>query len=685
MSNNNEVWSKESMQQIYNTIANRPSDDNGTTVNVSTNRQKKPLHKNSIARAVFVLTSVSAIGAGINFLLNGGGDKKAAAIQQEEKVSDVDKEDKGGWENAAEQSTSTGMGIDVDQKTDDKTQQGEKSDPTKLKTVDQAKSDAKSDTATAVNTVATQPKAPIQPVAPISSPKVTAPSSPQVAAAPKQSSVVYAPPKPSPITNTPAITGSRNDDKAKVKELEARLAKQSSLTALTPNPINQPPKNSNDQTEKIKDLEAKLALAKKPVQSNSIAAASVAPLARVAALPKTQRVQQALESLPSGVKIASSISAPTTRSITNSDQAKITEQEARIKKLELKIAEVAMNNSKSDKKSVVDSLRPPTTEPIESAKVSTKTSDIEQVPPPLISSSISDSKSDSKPDSKSNTTTSPSLLLVDGKVEGRLIDSIAGSATNENVGSPQVRIKLTGAIPTSNGGEIPINSIVAMTIKVSAQTGVVTGTSFGVWDTLGQPLDIPVGSLALESKSGLPLVAQAVALNKGAGDADTVASVWGAVGAGVDAVTRPNTNTIVTSGGAVVSSTDGGNRDFLTSALGGFARSKAQFEQQEALRRRAEAEAQSKLWYIPKDSIVVISVRAPQPINQLNYRQYQPAAYSNRQYPDYSQAQYQAPQQQTNIPVIAPGQRPQIPQINQAIQQPYTPSGYPIIRLPYQQ
>jgi uncharacterized coiled-coil protein SlyX len=633
MSNSNEVWSKESMQQIYNTVANRPSDDNVRTVNVSTNRQKKPLHKNSIVRAVFVLTSVSAIGAGGNFLLNGGGGKKATAIQQEEKVPDIAKEDKGGWENAAEQSTSTGMGIDVDQKTDDKTQQGEKSDPAKLKTVDQAKSDAKSDTATAMNTVATQPKVPIQLVAPISPVKVTTPSPLQVAAAPKQSSVVYVPPKPSPIAYTPISIGSKSDDKAKIKELEAKLASQASSITRAPNPLSQPPKSSHDQTEKIKDLEAKLALTKKPVQPNSIVAVpSVAPLARVAALPETQR-QQA-ESLPSGVKIASSISAPTTRLITNSDQAKITEQEARIKKLELKIAEVAMNNSKSDKKSVVDSLRPPTTEP-------TKTSSTEQVPPPLISSSTSDSKSDLKPDLKSSTTTSPSLLLVDGKVEGRLIDSIAGSATNENVGSPQVRIKLTGAIPTSNGGEIPINSIVAMTIKVSAQTGVVTGTSFGVWDTLGQPLDIPVGSLALESKSGLPLVAQAVALNKGAGDADTVASVWGAVGAGVDAVTRPNTNTIVTSGGAVVSSTDGGSRDFLTSALGGFARSKAQFEQQEALRRRAEAEAQSKLWYIPKDSIVVISVRAPQPINQLNY----PAAYSNRQYPDYSQAQYQAPQQ----------------------------------------
>jgi uncharacterized coiled-coil protein SlyX len=633
MSNSNEVWSKESMQQIYNTVANRPSDDNVRTVNVSTNRQKKPLHKNSIVRAVFVLTSVSAIGAGGNFLLNGGGGKKATAIQQEEKVPDIAKEDKGGWENAAEQSTSTGMGIDVDQKTDDKTQQGEKSDPAKLKTVDQAKSDAKSDTATAMNTVATQPKVQIQLVAPISPVKVTTPSPLQVAAAPKQSSVVYVPPKPSPIAYTPISIGSKSDDKAKIKELEAKLASQASSITRAPNPLSQPPKSSHDQTEKIKDLEAKLALTKKPVQPNSIVAVpSVAPLARVAALPETQR-QQA-ESLPSGVKIASSISAPTTRLITNSDQAKITEQEARIKKLELKIAEVAMNNSKSDKKSVVDSLRPPTTEP-------TKTSSTEQVPPPLISSSTSDSKSDLKPDLKSSTTTSPSLLLVDGKVEGRLIDSIAGSATNENVGSPQVRIKLTGAIPTSNGGEIPINSIVAMTIKVSAQTGVVTGTSFGVWDTLGQPLDIPVGSLALESKSGLPLVAQAVALNKGAGDADTVASVWGAVGAGVDAVTRPNTNTIVTSGGAVVSSTDGGSRDFLTSALGGFARSKAQFEQQEALRRRAEAEAQSKLWYIPKDSIVVISVRAPQPINQLNY----PAAYSNRQYPDYSQAQYQAPQQ----------------------------------------
>jgi hypothetical protein len=639
--NNNEVWSKEAMRQIHTDASNDAAIEEAT-INVAANRQNKPLHKNSIARVVFLLISASAIGGGIYFLLNGGGGKKAVAIiQQNEKPPEAVQEDKGGWENAAEQSTSTGMGIDVDQQQEDKT----KSDPSKLETIDKTKSDTKPDTTTASSTAATQPKAPDQPV--IAPQKVvTAPSSPPVAAAPRQNSVVYTPPKPTPISHSQRLN--QKSDQARIEELEAKLAlaKEPKLIPVTP--------KSNDQTAKIKDLEAKLVLAKTstpPVQT------VVAPIARVAVAPKIQRLP-ALEAIatPSIAKIVSPPISPT-RPISTNQPKLNSDQEDRIKKLEAKLAEVAMN-ARTDKKSVVDNLRPSRTEPIAEV-IDSKTANIDQPPAPLISStSVPElaSKADVKPESK--ITTAPSLLSIDAKVEGLLIDSISGSATNESVGSPQVRIKLTGAIPTSNGGEIPINSIIAMNVKVSSQTGVVTGTSFGAWDTLGQPLDIPIGSLALESKSGLPLVAQAVALNKGAGDADTVASVWGAVGAGVDAVTRPDTNTTVTSGGAVVSSTNGGSRDFFTSALGGFARSKAQFEQQQALRLRAEAETQSKLWYIAKGSTVVISVRAPQPISQLNYRQ------------------FQAPQQPTALPII-PNQRPQIPQINQQIQQPYTPNGFP--------
>jgi hypothetical protein len=211
-------------------------------------------------------------------------------------------------------------------------------------------------------------------------------------------------------------------------------------------------------------------------------------------------------------------------------------------------------------------------------------------------------------------TTAQSILMVDGRVSGKLLDSIKITSSSTNTKTPFVaRIYLDQAIKAINGLEIPPQSVVAMNVNV-ANNGLITGSSFGVWDANGHAIDVPVGALTIESKNGnAPLMAQSIKMSEGdITAANNEAAIWQAAGAGVDGITRQDSSTIV-NGTTIATATTGGNRDFLTNALGGLAKSKAKSLEKNAEARQKEAEARAPLWYLAKDTEISVSVRPPAP------------------------------------------------------------------------
>lgn len=205
-------------------------------------------------------------------------------------------------------------------------------------------------------------------------------------------------------------------------------------------------------------------------------------------------------------------------------------------------------------------------------------------------------------------------LMVGTRVNAALIDPINASASNGggNISTQQVSLMLNQPILGAEGWEIPAGSIVAFETNIDSKNGLVKGQSTGVWYK-GQALQVEVGALSIEGTGGMPLQARAINTNSGdVANAQNSQAVWGAVGGGVDQMTRQDSTTTIGNGIAIATNT-GGNRDFLTGALGGFAKAKVDSEKSNAKERAAAAAAMTPIWNLPAGTNVTVAVRPPQP------------------------------------------------------------------------
>lgn len=537
MLSENETWDKERMKRIYSDVVEADK-DSYQAIDVAVNKGSKPLHQNSIIKAILVFALASSVGGVIFMVFTSGGSKKNVANLPTEKAPEIAQEDKGGWKIAAEQGTANGMGVDVD----DANSADKKPDVAKLETADKPKTTPATPTPSATGT-------------PVAKAPVVQPS-PSTAPAPKTSPVVYSPPKAAPIA-----------DKSNAVDRSTRIA-------------------SNNNDAKIKSMETKI---------DKLAVA----------LQRKDAQQKEPKALNKSTTVAT---APT-----------------------------------------------PTKEP---APIKTAQLEKAPIPQPQVQHVAQ--------------TNSPA---IDGRATAKLFDpvTISSSGNNSsNAAQSLVRIQLTQPIPTSNGLEIPAGSIVAMNIAV-ASNGMVSGSSTGVWDVRTQKqLNIPAGALVVEGVKGQILLAQSIKPNDGdAQAADTQAAIWQAAGAGVDGVTRPDSNSSITAGTIVTTATSGGSRDLLTNAAGGFAKSKASSIEKDAAKRRDKIAAQSELWHLPQNTEVIVSVRPPAVATEPRYSnptgnqyqqypqapQYQPNNY--QQYPQYQQPTYQteAPPLVPARYAVKPGQR----------------------------
>jgi hypothetical protein len=349
--------------------------------------------------------------------------------------------------------------------------------------------------------------------------------------------------------------------------------------------------SNNNQDARIKSLESKIdkLVTTKPVIDQSFSK----PAVTTPVVNQQPRVPQALPKV-----------IPTASVVQPAKAASNNNQDARIKSLESKIDNLAIALEKQNaQQNQIKTLDKPTTvaiapvkepAPVKTAQTEKPQKEITPLPQPQIQQVVQ--------------TTSPA---IDGRATAKLFDPVTVSSNSPQI---SVRTQLTQPIPTSSGMEIPAGAIVAMDISV-ASNGMVTGSSTGVWDVRTQKqLNIPAGALVVEGLKGEPLIARSIKLNDGgAQDADTQAAIWGAVGAGVDGLTRPDTNSSITTGTIVTTATSGGSRDPLVNAAGGFAKSKANSLEKEAAKRRDKLSAQAEMWHLPRNTEVIISTR-PMPV-----------------------------------------------------------------------
>jgi hypothetical protein len=534
MLSENETWDKERMKRIYSDVVEADK-DSYQAIDVAANKGSKPLHQNSIIKALLVFALASTVGGVIFMVFSSGSSKKNVANLPTEKAPEIAQEDKGGWKIAAEQGTANGMGVDVD----DANSADKKPDVAKLETADK--------------------------------PKVEAAKTPSA-------------------TPTPSATGT--------PAAKAPVVQPSPSTAPAPKPMAATPVVYS-QPRVVKPVAAPVTIATKPTSTNN---------------------------------------------------------DAKIKTLETKIdklgAAIAKQNTQQAATKAIDK---PTTIAAAPTKPATESSK-----PQVATTTLSQPQVQHVAQ-----TNSPA---IDGRATAKLFDPVTISSSGNNSSSAAqslVRIQLTQPIPTSNGLEIPAGSIVAMNIAV-ASNGMVSGSSTGVWDVRTQKqLNIPAGALVVEGVKGQILLAQSIKPNDGdAQAADTQAAIWQAAGAGVDGVTRPDSNSSITAGTIVTTATSGGSRDLLTNAAGGFAKSKASSIEKDAAKRRDKIAAQSELWHLPQNTEVIVSVRPPAMATEPRYSnptgnqyqqypqapQYQPYQPNNyQQYP-----QYQQPTYQTEAPPVVP-------------------------------
>jgi hypothetical protein len=262
-------------------------------------------------------------------------------------------------------------------------------------------------------------------------------------------------------------------------------------------------------------------------------------------------------------------------------------------------------------------------------------------------------------------------LMVGSRVDGILIDPINASASvNGSTATNSVQpitIKLSQSILDSAGGKIPAGAIAAFDTTIDPGNGFVTGKSTGVWYQ-GQALQVPPGALSLQGANGSAL--QAKIINSNSGDiaaAQNGQAVWGAIGGGVDQMTRQDSTTTIGNGVSIATNT-GGDRNFLLGAVGGFARSKVDSEQANAKEKAAKSASMTPIWNLPPGTQVTIAVMPPQT------SQIQEIPTSNVVQPSYTQ------QRNEPLPSAFPAIQPQPMRqtLPYQLRQPATyPYGYP--------
>jgi hypothetical protein len=361
----------------------------------------------------------------------------------------------------------------------------------------------------------------------------------------------------------------------------------------------------------------------KPIASSQIPAV-VPPLIKPPVAPLKTTYQPAPITIPPLAKVGTSDSDKKMMAVLQGLEKKINQIDARVSAVQ------AQAVSKSAP-AVVAQAKPELTKP--------------EKPKPAI-------QPDPQPQLAWEPTTAQSTLIVDGRAAGKLLDSIKitpGMNGSTNRDSSVVKIRLEQAVKAVNGLEIPPQSIVAMNVNVAAN-GMISGSSFGVWDSRGQSIDVPVGALTLDSKDGdTPLMAQSIRMSEGdVAAANNEAAVWQAAGAGVDGLTRQDGTTII-NGTTIATATTGGNRDFLINALGGLAKYKAKSMEKSAEARQKQAESRTPLWYLAKNTEVSLSVRPPAASRYQNQYQYQQV-----------DNQYQQPPQPIYSPASLPQQYQQV-------------------------
>jgi hypothetical protein len=262
------------------------------------------------------------------------------------------------------------------------------------------------------------------------------------------------------------------------------------------------------------------------------------------------------------------------------------------------------------------------------------------------------------------------ILMVGSRVDGILIDPINSSAsangsTATNSAQP-ITIKLSQPILGSAGWQVPAGSVIAFDASIDPQNGFITGKSTGIWYQ-GQALQIPPGALSLQGANGSAL--QAKIINSNSGDiaaAQNGQAFWGAIGGGVDQMTRQDSTTTIGNGVAIATNT-GGDRNFLLGAAGGFAKSKVDSEQSNAKEKATKAASMTPIWNLPPGTRVTIAVRPPQttPQNQQTSPSNTPPSYPQQVVPVFQTTPN--PQSQQVRPIFPP-------QLRQPGAYPY---GYP--------
>jgi hypothetical protein len=561
--NNWKTWGSEDMQEVLDgqIVAEQAATNRGFA-----KAESKPLHHNSKIKASVLLGGASVAGVLGYLLLTIGKPAENNVVATTNPASNPEPSvANDGWDTAAKQS-SAGAGSAINIPKDDAKKQTESSST--------AKDDGK------------KPSTESSPKASTSSSPASFPAITQTAT----SSIAAKGSVPSTPARVPVVKPATAPSSTVVKEPNYSAPARVPITTQTTTTSSPP-------------------IAKTPPRQQ--------PVTQVASVPSKASQQPVTQTASAPAKTYQQPFAPSqpAKSISNGNEQKLM---AAVQSLEKKLAEMDARMTATRVQPAKDVVKIPKALPVNTI-TQAKPEPVQRSFQPVTSVVQKVQQPVTEP------TTAQSILMVDGRSSGKLLDSIKITSSSTNTKTPFVaRIYLDQAIKAINGLEIPPQSVVAMNVNV-ANNGLITGSSFGVWDANGHAIDVPVGALSIESKNGnAPLMAQSIKMSEGdITAANNEAAIWQAAGAGVDGITRQDNTTIV-NGTTIATAATGGNRDFLTNALGGLAKSKAKSLEKNAEARQKEAEARAPLWYLAKDTEISVSVRPPAPTTIARYQNQQP-------------------------------------------------------------
>jgi hypothetical protein len=566
--NNWKTWGSEDMQEV---LEGQIVEEQATANGGFAKAESKPLYHNSKVKGAVLLGGASVVGVLGYLLLTIGKPAENNVVATTNPASNPEPSvSNDGWDTAAKQSSAGASSAINIPKDDAKKQTESSSTPTKN---DEKKPSTESSPKASTSSAPTSSPAVVQTATNFTAAKGSTPMRVPVAA--QTNTTTYTAPTKIPVVNQPP---------ASAKTPVATQATIPTRSVAKVSPYQQPGTQVASVPSKVNQQ----------------------PLTQVTSAPVKTYQQPFATSQPA-------------KAITNGNEQKLI---AAVQHLEKKLAEMDARMTATRIQPLKDVIKIPKSTPV---------TPLAQVKPEPVQRSfqpvIPVAQTVQKPVTQIVTepTTAQSILMVDGRVPGKLLDSIKIASGGTNTKTPFVaRIYLDQAIKAINGLEIPPQSVVAMNVNV-ASNGLITGSSFGVWDANGHAIDVPVGALSIESKNGnAPLMAQSIKMSEGdITAANNEAAIWQAAGAGVDGITRQDNTTIV-NGTTIATAATGGNRDFLTNALGGLAKSKAKSLEKNAEARQKEAEARAPLWYLAKDTEISVSVRPPAPTTIARYQNQQP-------------------------------------------------------------